>query len=152
MSINHEADIHKACKTGNLELVKKLIDNGINIESKITDDYYYLNSPSENRTPLHYAAICRYLDIVKYLIEKGADINYQKDDRWSALHLASYNNKYLDIVEYLVNNGADIYSKNKNNKTPLDVTNNDEIKDFLRERMMINSKMMIKAAVKKPKK
>ena len=140
-------DIHKACRSGNLELVKKFIKSGVDIEVK---EIFRYNGPFTNRTPLHYAAIGGHLDIIKYLIEKGANINYQKDDGWSALHLAANCSERLDVVKYLVENGADIYSKTKYDYTLLDVTNNDEIKDFLRERMMINNKMMIKAAVKKP--
>jgi ankyrin repeat protein len=44
------------------------------------------------------------LEIVKYLVEHGADVHAGDDE---ALHLSS-NNGHLEIVEYLVEHGADI--------------------------------------------
>ncbi len=101
-------------------------------------------------TPLHNASYSGKLDIVEYLIGKGADIDYQKYDGWSALHLAASCSGRLDVVKYLVENGADIYSKNKNNKTPLDVANTTKIEDFLRE--IMNNKMIKRAVKPKTKK
>ena len=48
----------EACKTGNLEEVKRLIENGADVHT--CDNY-----------PLRMAAIEGHLDIVKYLIRKG---------------------------------------------------------------------------------
>ena len=48
-----------------------------------------------------------HLDIVKYLVNEGADIHVRKD--W-ALRIASEKG-HLDIVKYLVNEGADIHAR-----------------------------------------
>jgi len=47
-------------------------------------------------------------EMVKYLIENGADVNAEND---GALRAAA-NNGHLEIVKYLVGNGADIYAEN----------------------------------------
>jgi len=63
---NHEA--------GNIESAKKLLeDKDIidNINTKSLDEY--------NRTPLHYACRYGYIEIVKLLITRGADINIIDD-------------------------------------------------------------------------
>lgn len=52
-----------------------------------------------------------HLNIVKYLVDHGADINYSRNIRFmtkfTALHVASKHG-HLPIVEYLINTGAHI--------------------------------------------
>ena len=45
-------------------------------------------------------------EMVKYLVEHGAEVNHQRDDGGFALYLAAQNGKY-EIVKYLLENGAD---------------------------------------------
>jgi hypothetical protein len=60
------------------------------------------------------------LDVVKYLIENGADIHAKND---AALHHAVYR-CHLNIVKYLIENGVDINKLNKNK--------NSKIKEFVK--------------------
>ena len=46
-----------------------------------------------------------HLEVVKYLLDKGADINAKDNDCKTALMLASYNG-YLEVAEFLKANGA----------------------------------------------
>ena len=43
-------------------------------------NYYWLNFIKQEKTPLSHAAGCGHLDIVKYLVEKGADIDKFDND------------------------------------------------------------------------
>ena len=81
-----------ASMNGQLELVKYLIkEQGANI---ILD---------ENKA-LRTASCYGHLEIVKYLIENGADVHSFNDQ---ALRYAS-GYGHLEIVKYLIENGADI--------------------------------------------
>jgi ankyrin repeat protein len=60
-----------------------------------------------NDRPLRSASKHGYLEIVKYLVENGANI-HAKDDE--ALTLASYNGR-LNVVKYLIEKGANIHAK-----------------------------------------
>ena len=59
-----------------------------------------------------------HLDIVKCLIEKGADVNAKDEDEETALHLASEEG-HLEIVQYLIEKGADINAKDCYGQTAL---------------------------------
>ena len=72
-------------------------------------------------TALHYATLFNRTDVIKRLVDEGADVNRQ--DRWykdTPLHLAARDN-YTEAVRLLLDNGADINLKNNDNKTPLHV-------------------------------
>jgi ankyrin repeat protein len=53
---------------------------------------------------LRVAALNGHLEIVKYLVEHGADIHIWEDE---ALRVASFNG-HLEVVKYLLLQGADI--------------------------------------------
>ena len=62
----NEKELIKACEDGNLENVKSIIKSGgVNINTKNSD----------GETALIVASSCLYLEIVRYLIKNGADIN-----------------------------------------------------------------------------
>lgn len=87
----------EALRDGNLKFVKKLFDSG---EAKIDDKFFAW-------TALQIAANAGQLPTVKFLVEKGADLNYQHPiSKNTALHLAALNN-YPEIVKYLIEKGAD---------------------------------------------
>ena len=69
-------------------------------------------------TPLIYASSWGNLDIVKLLIERGADIN-QVDKNGNGPLMPAIYFKKLDVVELLIKKGADVNQVNKNGKTPL---------------------------------
>jgi ankyrin repeat protein len=61
----------------------------------------------ELRNYLLFDACCNgLLDVVKDLVERGADVNVKKHYGLTALH-AAFLNYNLDVAEYLVNHGAD---------------------------------------------
>jgi len=78
----------------------------------------------EGESLLAYAAASENLFLVKYLIEKGADVNAIGNDpygiRWSVLmHAASRKNK--DIVKMLLDAGADVHYRNPAGETALSI-------------------------------
>ena len=125
-----EANIVEAAREQNLELVKKLIKQGVDV-----------NEPDED-SRLGYNALiaaCHYghLEIVKCLIEEGkADIGYKDNVGCTALHRAAKFNR-LDVVKYLIGKKASIDEKEDLGRTPLwsaAFNGRDEILEFLLER------------------
>src|SRR2546421_4462753 len=66
----------------------------------------------QGRTPLIEAAINDHLSVVKFLVERGADVNKVDADGSSALLAAAFGG-HLPIVEYLIEHGADINQTDK---------------------------------------
>lgn len=62
-----DAAMFKACRTGDLERAKLCLELGAKINDKI-NEYWGL-------TPLFYSAQYNYLDLVKLLLDSGADVN-----------------------------------------------------------------------------
>eukprot|EP00833_Pecoramyces_ruminatium_P001730 jgi/Orpsp1_1/1175762/evm.model.c7180000055119.2 len=82
------------------DIVNYLIQFGIN-KNKIYKNIF---------TPLTYATYT-HIDQVKFLVERGADINVIDGYGHTPLMIASGHGR-IKTVQYLVNNGADIHKKN----------------------------------------
>ena len=72
------------------------------------------------RTPLMIASYHGYYNIVKLLIENGADIDAQDDTGWTAMMLAS-SQAHCDVVELLQCHGANCSLRNNEKKTATDI-------------------------------
>ena len=76
-------------------------------------DYY-------KATPLMFASKLGHVPIVKALLDKGANINYQNKEKQTALHYAVLND-HLPVVEVLVESGPDRSLRDIWNRTPLEM-------------------------------
>lgn len=123
-----------ASDEGRLEIVKYLVENGASVDAEvltITKNLeifeYLLEQGNLNINSVGYlgmtalsSASIEYgnLEMIKYLLEKGADINVKNEDGSTALMTASmYGN--LEIIKYLIENGADINAKDNDDSTAL---------------------------------
>ena len=86
---------------GDLEGIQKTISNGAIITAEI----------------LYVAATRGYIDIVRFIVESGVDLNAKHDDS-TALISASFIGHFV-IVKYLIENGADINIETSNGDTAL---------------------------------
>ncbi|CAC5364198.1 unnamed protein product [Mytilus coruscus] len=80
-----------------------------------------LNVPDKNRsTPfLAVTKICR-LDVMKKMVEKGADVRSKGTNGNAALHIVMERKKFnKDIISFLLSHGADINNINDFEETPL---------------------------------
>lgn len=135
---NKKYKLHDACRKGNLETLKHLIEiEKLDINTKVTllnNDCFSL----ENSTPLHEA--CKYLqvNIVRYLLNHGAKVNVKAGlDGYTPLHIITLSGdkstteytKELSsrkkIIEMLLDSGADPFATTNHNDlkkiyTPID--------------------------------
>jgi ankyrin repeat protein len=98
-------DICTAAHIGDIERVRQLLQEDPSVGNRVSDYVsYYIGSGS----PLKNAAIRGHMDIVKLLIESGADPNLPEEGiapRGHALHAAVCNG-HIEIVKYLLDKGA----------------------------------------------
>ena len=55
----------------------------------------------DGQTPLHQSVLVGNLELVKLLVQFGADVRLANRDGWNALHIAAYGG-HDDIVLYLI--------------------------------------------------
>lgn len=107
-----ETQLHRACITGNLAQVRRLIDQGHPVN--VRDNAGWL--------PLHEAANHGFRDIVEVLIDNDASINDKGGeycDGVTPIYDACANGK-LEVIEVLLDKGANVTQKTNLGKTPLD--------------------------------
>ena len=106
-----------------LKLFVAVEDNDIGyIKKLLTSRMLDLDCVIKSRTPLQYAAMSGNTDLVKLLLDKGADPN--KTAHWghslglTALHWAA-NGQHKDVVKLLLDRGAAPNQANEFGETPL---------------------------------
>ncbi len=103
-------DLFKAARKGRLSEVENIVLYSARDVVDSRDGF--------GRTALMVAARYGELEIVRFLINNGADVNYEDNDGWTALKFAAGEGK-LEIVKFLINNGADVNAKDNNGWTAL---------------------------------
>ncbi|MCP5050538.1 MAG: hypothetical protein GY940_25460 [bacterium] len=129
------AAIHKAAKDGDLDTIKKLLSR----------DPKLLNSGNQlNQTPLLISSFMGNMEVVKFLLGKGADVNKQDSFGGSPLHMAVLGNQKA-AVELLLAKGANVNAASRNGKIPLQMAFEREYTDiielFLKRGLEINRPM-----------
>jgi ankyrin repeat protein len=93
----------------NFELSCAIEDRNIaRIEQVFSKEQALLNAIclGDDQTPLAYACMLGYVDVVTFLIEKGADVNGRMSrDGYTALFWAAKSNQ-IEAVKTLLNSGA----------------------------------------------
>jgi len=117
-----------AAAEGHVPAVKLLIAKGAKIDAKSKEfDFTALkpkagsvamNFPRGGFTPLLFAARQGHMDVVKTLIDAGANINLADPDSTTPL-LISIINFHYDIAAYLIERGADVNAADTRGRTPL---------------------------------
>ena len=106
-------NIHMAAYTGDLESVKRWLENEPSLVNK-GDDLYDL-------PPLYWATSkAVFFDVVGFLVDRGADVNFKNSRGLSILHRVVAHG-HLEAAKMLVENGADVQSRDRNDKTPLSI-------------------------------
>ena len=119
LELKADESIHTAVFTGQIEVVKKHLAAGTDVNERGAFD----------RTPLLFGPT---KEIVELLIAKGADVNAKDDAGITPLHWAGTK----EIAELLIANGAYVNAMDDGAETPLDCAieeGHTEIADLLRK-------------------
>ena len=96
-----ETQLHQACISGNIELVRRLIDQGHIVN--VRDHAGWL--------PLHEACNHGFYDIVRVLLDRGASVAINDKGGTSCDGITplydACSNGYFDVIELLLERGAD---------------------------------------------
>lgn len=103
-------DIWKAASTGNLNVVKRALANGMDAN---------LKDPKSGDILLGTAALMGHTEIVALLLEHGADVNLRSKDGGTALHAAAFLGR-AETVKLLLEHGADTTIRHNMGGTAID--------------------------------
>ena len=108
--VSADGDIFRLVRLGSTDDVKRLLSLQKASARDVTEFGVSL---------LHSAANIGSVELVRLLIQEGADVNAQDEDGDSPLHSAMVRANNYDVTRTLLENGADLSSKAVDGKTPL---------------------------------
>jgi ankyrin repeat protein len=109
--VSSKEALYSAIYCNTIKYVKHFIESDISL----------LNCKFYNEsTPILTASYVGHIEIIEYLIEKGADINSIGDHGLTPLLMAVYNGKF-NAVKYLVEHGANINHRNIEKYNAVDI-------------------------------
>ncbi|XP_041462756.1 transient receptor potential cation channel subfamily A member 1 homolog isoform X2 [Lytechinus variegatus] len=123
MTKNRVMEVHKAAKSGNLSEIGRILkEDGDSGKDRLNE------ADKKDRTPLHHASQAGHLNVVKYLIENGADINAEGDNKRLAIHFAamtkpgkSSRREESSVILYLLTQDVDVNARDAFGLTPLHI-------------------------------
>ena len=102
--------LHRAAQFGRHDLADLLLRHGADVNARAHNGIA--------STPLLCAVIGQHLDLVKYLIARGADVNLATSEGATPLHKAAIGGD-CRIVQLLLTHGARVDARNSGGQTPL---------------------------------
>lgn len=107
--VYHHDTLMDACRVGDIETVKRVINEGVIVN---------IHGTLSGRTPLHWATMYKHTSIVKLLLDAGANPNIVNFCCNTPLHLASMGGK-TSIVKLLLEAGTNVNKVGYNGETSL---------------------------------
>jgi ankyrin repeat protein len=130
-------DINTQARVGNLARVKHLVEGNPQLINR--------KSGKEELTPLHEAAERGKLEVVMYLVEKGANVNIKSRGDSTPLEKAARGG-HAEVMEYLISKGASWDMKDRAGCSLLHYAamsgNGDAVKLFLKKGFDVNERDM----------
>ena len=105
------ADIVDATAAGDVEVVKRLIAEGVSVESK---------NAANGSTSLNVACVMGRVDVARVLIDAGADLETKNNEQTTPLFNAAFFG-HSEIVKLLLRAGADIDATDKSGTSLVDI-------------------------------
>jgi ankyrin repeat protein len=110
--------MHYASARGRLDVIKVLLDKGVDINignGVIGTPLHSAFNPFRSETQLKTA---------EFLLKNGADINATSSNGWTPLHQIAKAFCECEWVKFLIEHGADVNKPDKNGETPLSIIKN----------------------------
>jgi ankyrin repeat protein len=117
-----------AIKTGDLKNVKEYVE-------KEGEDVNQVEDGVNKRTPLHHAADFGQVEVIKYLISKGAKVDAKDAFGITPLLAAVYEN-HEEAAKILIEKGASVQVKGPDGLTPLEAAQSESLKNLIRAKGM----------------
>ena len=153
-----KASLHSAAEEGNIDVVRSLLEQGIEINGRNASNQTPLDRAASKGnldvvrflvkrgaevdscdkkgwTPLHQAARFGHLEVSRLLVDHGANVNARMQIHWTPIHLSS-SNGHFEVVKLLLEHGADVHALNGDGQTPYQASltwGHGKIADLLRE-------------------
>jgi len=111
---DHLTPLHFALRHNNVEVARLLLEHGANINARSKED----------QTPQHLLlAMDREdldIDIIRFFLERGADVDAVDNGHSTLLHKASFDGN-AEVARLLLEHGANINARDKEDQTPLQI-------------------------------
>ncbi|OQR86441.1 hypothetical protein ACHHYP_10547 [Achlya hypogyna] len=114
-----DKNIWVSASDGDIEAVKNYLEAGVSVDAQDENGY----------TPLQAAVSYNQVELVSFLLTKGATVSLGDNDDETPLHFC----ESIEVAEILLAAGANLNAKNAEGRTPLDAAldeENDELRDF----------------------
>jgi ankyrin repeat protein len=102
---------------GHIKLLEFMLNCGIEVNGIVEVP----ENVHDKFTLLHRASYCGQEKVVRFIVNRDADINIRDANNNTALHLAAKSGS-VDIIKILLDKGMSVNLSNKNNSTPLHVS------------------------------
>lgn len=103
--------LHLASRCGSVKMCKMILDTG-RINVNIQDEGGW--------TPIVWASEHKHIDVIRLLLERGADPNIRDNEGNIALHWSAFSGS-VDISQMYLDIGCDLTAQNEHGDTPLHI-------------------------------
>ncbi|XP_034544707.1 protein phosphatase 1 regulatory subunit 12C isoform X2 [Notolabrus celidotus] len=116
------AEFLAACASGDTEEAQVMLKEAKETKLKSREEVAEIIncSNADGITALHQACIDGSMEMVSFLLERGANVNQVDSEGWTPLHVAA-SCGYPDIAEFLLQEGASLSAVNCDGDVPLDI-------------------------------
>ncbi|XP_070772467.1 protein phosphatase 1 regulatory subunit 12C [Enoplosus armatus] len=140
------AEFLAACASGDTEEAQVMLKEAKETTRRNGEDVVEIIncSNADGITALHQACIDGSMEMVSFLLERGANVNQVDSEGWTPLHVAA-SCGYPDIADFLLQRGASLSAVNCDGDVPLDIAL-DETTDSLLQGYTLRQGVDLEAA------